>query len=439
MRQKISVEQLKEPIFQDRIEDTLREAERAVDELTHLNARWLTFSKEKLILASESLNFLLKQRFRLFKKGFPSSEIDYLNNIDRQIGEIKKVYLSFYRLKPGFIHQLRADYVEIYVWLMLQPEFSDSKDNVLCGLALLDEMACEFAKYLVIQSPIESLDYSLVELIDGGCKLRDQYFELLTLRQSASISLTKRWLRSQIISEEIGYCALACMNAEEGIEWLNSNPHNNEYLFERLLTKHDRGTWFRQCYGIDAKVISNPRIITFAKLLELKEFIPFEVTSRLAPIHFVLSGDSILVPNVMAHVIHLDELDGEIWIKALYVVYGDTLPILPWQVSVEVEWQEALNRLNEWVGQDGHYRILPSRLGRELTFESTMSAMMNQAIDDEFRSWMWKQVCLHSRVYIPWDTMMPLHQQKWNISRLKTLPSVAERFKLRSGNAAVGY
>ncbi len=63
---------------------------------------------------------LIRQRVQLHKRGYPSRELDYLKLIERQIEELKQVYLSFYRLAPGLIHQLRGREPEIYVWLTLQ-------------------------------------------------------------------------------------------------------------------------------------------------------------------------------------------------------------------------------------------------------------------------------------------------------------------------------
>lgn len=439
MRQRISVEQLKEPVTQQRVGDATLMADKAVESLSQVNPTWLAFCNEKVLLANESLGFLLKQRFQLFKKGFPSRDIDYLNLIERQIGELKRVYQSFYRFNPGFIHQLKSQEIEIYVWLMLQKEFGYSLDNLLCGLGLLNEVSPDFAKLLVVQSTIESLDYTLAELIEGEAPLSTQYFEYLSVRQTNSVALTKRWLKVNTIPEKIAYCALARQDVEDGIEWVNQNAKHDQYLFERLLTRHDRSTWFRQHFGIESAAISHPRILTFAKVLELKEFSEFDVTVADAPIHYALAGDTELTPQILDHLIQLDEVDGEIWLKALYVVYGSVLPVYPHQLGIELEWQEITNLLSDWRNNDGHVKRLPSRLGYELTFDSTMTAMMDKNIDDSFRGWLWQQTCLHSRVYIPWDATMPIHQQEWNIKRLKALPSVAERFNLRGNHAVVGY
>ncbi|MCV5979652.1 hypothetical protein OFO29_45600, partial [Escherichia coli] len=75
---------------------------------------------------------------------------------------------------------------------------------------------------------------------------------------------------------------------EEGIEWINDNVNTEQYLFERLITKRDRGTWFRQCFGIEPSGLPSAQVLTFAKLLEIKEFEAFDISSSLAPVDFAL-------------------------------------------------------------------------------------------------------------------------------------------------------
>ena len=105
MRQRIGVEHLKAPITNQEVEGALARAELAVNDLSQLPPTWLSFCNEKLSIASESIGFLIKQRIQIHKRGYPSRELEYLKLIERQIEELKQVYLSFYRLAPGLIHQ----------------------------------------------------------------------------------------------------------------------------------------------------------------------------------------------------------------------------------------------------------------------------------------------------------------------------------------------
>lgn len=439
MRQRIGVEHLKTPITNQEVEGALARAERAVNDLSQLPPTWLSFCNKKLSIASESIGFLIKQRVQLHKRGYPSRDLDYLKLIERQIEELKQVYLSFYRLAPGLIHQLRSQEPEIYAWLMLQKELGSELDNLLCGLSLLEELDVHTAKVIVTQSPVEHMDSVMSELIEGKAKSSPFYFECLRLRQALSVALIKRWHKAEIIRPHIALPLLALQDVEEGIEWINDHANGEQYLFERLITKRDRGTWFRQYFGIEPSGLPSAQVLTFAKLLELKEFEVFDISSSLAPVDFALCGDWKLVREIIGHLQRLEEHEGEIWIQAMYVVYGKLLPLTPQDVGVEYEWKEVVDLLSEWLEDEKHIQNLPSRLGYALSFESTLAAMQDVNVDVLFRDWLWRQICIQSRAYVPWDMAMPVHQQDWNFNNLKAAPSASERFKLRNSNAVMGY
>ncbi|EJB5268592.1 hypothetical protein IOC44_19940 [Vibrio vulnificus] len=439
MRQRIGVEHLKTPITNQEVEGALARAERAVNDLSQLPPTWLSFCNEKLSIASESIGFLIKQRVQLHKRGYPSRDLDYLKLIERQIEELKQVYLSCYRLAPGLIHQLRSQEPEIYAWLMLQKELGSELDNLLCGLSLLEELDVHTAKVIVTQSPVEHMDSVMSELIEGKAKSSPFYFECLRLRQALSVALIKRWHKAEIIRPHIALPLLALQDVEEGIEWINDHANGEQYLFERLITKRDRGTWFRQYFGTEPSGLPSAQVLTFAKLLELKEFEVFDISSSLAPVDFALCGDWKLVREIIGHLQRLEEHEGEIWIQAMYVVYGKLLPLTPQDVGVEYEWKEVVDLLSEWLEDEKHIQNLPSRLGYALSFESTLAAMQDVNVDVLFRDWLWRQICIQSRAYVPWDMAMPVHQQDWNFNNLKAAPSASERFKLRNSNAVMGY
>ncbi|HDU8576921.1 hypothetical protein NB600_23440 [Vibrio antiquarius] len=439
MRQRIGVEHLKAPITNQEVEGALAKAERAVNDLSQLPVTWLDFCNEKLSIASESIGFLIRQRVQIHKRGYPSRELEYLKLIERQIEELKEVYLSFYRLAPGLIHQLRGQEPEIYSWLMLQGELGSELDNLLCGLSLLEDIDAKTAMVVAVQSPVESMDSTLSELIEGNAASGVFYFECLRVRQTLGVSLIKRWHKASIISSQVALPLLALQDVKEGIDWLNDNAGSEQYLFERLITKRDRGTWFRQCFGIEPSGLPSAQVLTYAKLLELKEFEAFDISSPLAPVDYALSGDWKLMPQIIEHLESLEEAEGEIWLQALYVVYGKLLPLTPQDVGVEYEWEEIVDLLNEWVEDEKYIQNLPSRLGYALSFESTLAAMQDANVDVLFRDWLWRQLCIQSRAYVPWDMAMPIHQQDWNFNNLKAAPSASERFNLRNSNAVMGY
>ncbi|MDF5382757.1 hypothetical protein P3675_25755, partial [Vibrio parahaemolyticus] len=222
-------------------------------------------------------------------------------------------------------------------------------DNLLCGLSLLEDIDVKTAMVIAVQSPVESMDSTLSELIEGNATSSAVYFECLRVRQTLSVSLIKRWHKASIISSQVALPLLVLQDVKEGIDWLNDNAGSEQYLFERLITKRDRGTWFRQSFGIEPNRLPSAQVLTYAKLLELKEFEAFDISSSLAPVDFALGGNWKLVPQIIEHLESLEEAEGEIWLQALYVVYGKLLPLNPQDVGVEYEWEEIVDLLNEWV------------------------------------------------------------------------------------------
>lgn len=439
MRQRIGVEYLKAPITQQDVEGALAKAEHAVNDLATLPDTWLSFCNEKLVIASESLGFLLRQRVQIHKRGYPSRDLDYLHLIERQMKQLKQVYLSFYRLAPGLIHQLRNQEANIYVWLMLEKEWGTEHDNLLCGLSLLEELDTSTAKVFAAQSSVDTIDSVMSELIEGNVASSPFYFECLRVRQALSIALIRRWHKANIIDSNVALPLLALQDVEEGVEWLNDNADGEQYLFEHLMTKRDRGTWFRQYFGVNPAGLPSEQVRTYAKLLELKEFSDFDIASSLAPVDFALGGDGKLVPEIVEQLATLEEAQGEVWIQALYVAYGEQLPLQPNEVGVEYEWEQVVSILQQWVAESKYQQNLASRLGYALSFESTLAAMQDPHINVLFRSWLWRQLCIQSRAYIAWDMAMPISQQDWNFNKLKVTSSASERFNLRNSHAVMGY
>tara|TARA_B100001059_G_scaffold235340_1_gene280618 strand:+ start:971 stop:2290 length:1320 start_codon:yes stop_codon:yes gene_type:complete len=439
MRQKIGIDQLSQPITNKDVELAITNAESTLTLLNQLPTRWLNMCNEKLSLASETLGFLLKQRLQVHKRGYPSVKLEYLALAERQIEELKKVYLSFYRLAPGLIHQLKQSDPTIYVWLILNSEIGQELENLLCGLSVLNDLDYQIAKLLVVQSSLSSLDFVVVEMVEGGCKLPLLYLECLQLRQTVTVGLLKRWLKDKRFSEYKIHVFLSLQNNAESVVWLSENPNSSQNLFERLLSKEDRGTWFRQEFGTSIDSVSEPEVVTFAKLLELKEFDRFNPSNAQAPFDFVLNSLSMHVPKIVELVSSLDEIDGEDWLQALYIVYGKRLPVTPKNLGVDLEWHEMLEKLKQWVEVGAYQQVSPGRMGQPLTLESSIQAMFDTQVSASFRVWIWRQVCLHTRSYIPWDMAMPAHQQESNIKRLTQNPTASEKFNLRNNNAVVGY
>ena len=439
MRQKIGIDQLNQPITNEDVELAIANAGSTLTLLDELPVKWLDMCNEKLSLASETLDFLLKQRLQIHKRGYPSVKLEYLALAERQIKDLTNVYLSFYRLAPGLIHQLKQSEPTIYAWLMLSSELGQEHENLLCGLSMLDELDYQAAKLLVVQSSLRDIDLVIIEMVEGGCKLPLLYLECLQLRQTVTVGLLKRWLKDKRFSKHKTHLFLSLQNDVESVVWLAENSKGSQNLFERLLSKEDRGTWFRKEFGTSIDSVFDSEVVTFAKLLELKEFGNFDPSSVMAPFDFVLHGLNEHVPQIVDLLFSLDEFEGEDWIQALYIVYGKRLPVTPKNLGIDFEWHEMLEKLKQWAESDAYRQVSPGRMGQPLTLETSIQAMFDTQVRAAFRIWIWRQVCLHTRSYIPWDMTMPAHQQKWNITRLTQNSTASERFGLRSNHAVVGY
>ncbi|MDP2502263.1 hypothetical protein BCT47_25165 [Vibrio splendidus] len=439
MRQKIGIDQLNQPITNEDVELAIANAGSTLTLLDELPVKWLDMCNEKLSLASETLDFLLKQRLQIHKRGYPSVKLEYLALAERQIKDLTNVYLSFYRLAPGLIHQLKQSEPTIYAWLMLSSELGQEHENLLCGLSMLDELDYQAAKLLVVQSSLRDIDLVIIEMVEGGCKLPLLYLECLQLRQTVTVGLLKRWLKDKRFSKHKTHLFLSLQNDVESVVWLAENSKGSQNLFERLLSEEDRGTWFRKEFGTSIDSVFDSEVVTFAKLLELKEFGNFDPSSVMAPFDFVLHGLNEHVPQIVDLLFSLDEFEGEDWIQALYIVYGKRLPVTPKNLGIDFEWHEMLEKLKQWAESDAYRQVSPGRMGQPLTLETSIQAMFDTQVSAAFRIWIWRQVCLHTRSYIPWDMTMPAHQQKWNITRLTQNSTASERFGLRSNHAVVGY
>ncbi|MEZ8382103.1 hypothetical protein AB6C98_00050 [Vibrio splendidus] len=439
MRQKIGIDQLNQPITNEDVELAIANAGSTLTLLDELPVKWLDMCNEKLSLASETLDFLLKQRLQIHQRGYPSVKLEYLALAERQIKDLTNVYLSFYRLAPGLIHQLKQSEPTIYAWLMLSSELGQEHENLLCGLSMLDELDYQSAKLLVVQSSLRDIDLVIIEMVEGGCKLPLLYLECLQLRQTVTVGLLKRWLKDKRFSKHKTHLFLSLQNDVESVVWLAENSKGSQNLFERLLSKEDRGTWFRKEFGTSIDSVFDSEVVTFAKLLELKEFGNFDLSSVMAPFDFVLHGLNEHVPQIVDLLFSLDEFEGEDWIQALYIVYGKRLPVTPKNLGIDFEWHEMLEKLKQWAESDAYRQVSPARMGQPLTLETSIQAMFDTQVSAAFRVWIWRQVCLHTRSYIPWDMTMPAHQQKWNITRLTQNSTASERFGLRSNHAVVGY
>ncbi|WP_299015039.1 hypothetical protein [uncultured Photobacterium sp.] len=440
IRQRLSVDQIAKPLTDSDLAEAVRLVKLQIGSLSGLPEKWVQFGQEKVALAEESAEFMLRQCFRLHREGFPAFELDYLLLVERQLEGIFDALLALYRLHPGLLYQLGDSSPAVLVWALFNPKLQkEHPGHLLIAIDCLSKLPSEMAKMLVLHANSTELDSLFAKLIEGQASGSLDYFQYLVLRQTQSVALTKYWASSKKLDAKPLQVSLALANVDESIEWLEENEVGDASLFERLLLKEDRNTWFRQYFGTDLMTLPNGLVATYAKLLELHEFMAFDVGQKEAPIHLALVGDTSWVTTAVEHMQALDEDDGELWWSALYVVYGDLLPYRPSQLGVDVEWSDALVSLSLWTTETQVLRSQPIRLGRSLNFDNTLRALKSPEINSMLREWLWRQLCIRSRLYVPWDAMMPRIQQQLLIQQMANMPVATERFNLRNQYAAVGY
>ncbi|MGF1696317.1 hypothetical protein L4C54_11655 [Vibrio lamellibrachiae] len=439
MRQRITVQQLHSPIADSDLLTANELVEQGIAKLNELPDKWVEFCQEKADTAVESVTFLLKQLRIKHELGFPSQSCAYITLIENKLSKFKDVFIAYYKLAPGLLYSLKNTSPETYVWLMLDKAFSNDRTLLLSALNEVSKLDNELATLLVSGSYHQHLDTVLAELIEGNSSIKQQCFDWLTLRQSVSNSLLKHWYQSKTFSDVVLLPQFILAGNLENRDLLEDLVVGDELLFERLLGRDDRNTWFRKTLGPSLQGLTSDNARTFANLLEINELSAFNVNSILAPVQLALGGNVHDVEAAIPHMLHLEDDEGEPWLYALYIIYGDALPVMPSQLGIGYEWEDVLNSLAEWFNEGRHLFNKPSRLGRPISSESTLDVMLNNSIPAEFRLWMWRSLCLRSRSYFPWNPYMSAHQQQTLFNKYKSNHMAVKRFNTGVDNAIVGY
>ncbi|GLT16508.1 hypothetical protein GCM10007938_02840 [Vibrio zhanjiangensis] len=440
MRERITPNQLSHALTQKELDQSIGLLDSSILELEQLKPSWLKFCREKSQLASESWSFLFRQWVGLHRNGYPATTQDYLQLVERDMLKLKQVYVALFHFHPGLVYELKERTPELFIWLMLEPEFCHDPIHVNGAFSVVQNVDQDIAMLMFLRTKAGNIDTFVAQCIEGKVAIKKWCFELLKLRHSLSISLIKHWLKNKVLDETSLHSTLAKFDVAESIEWLGDQDKDEDHLFELLLCKHDRGTWFRRRFGTDQSTLSGDKLVTYAKLLELREFNRFEQANKMAPMQLFLSADPAWVEATFEYLTHLDdEAEGERWLFSLYLIYGDRFPLKPNQLDIEYDWDEAKKTIKSWCESKKHQTDKPLRLGEALSYQSTLDAMRHPWLPNVYREWLWRQLCMHGRVYIPWHWTMPSYQQDWVFEKVQHQIAASERFNLRNQNATVGY
>ncbi|WP_375320725.1 hypothetical protein [Aliivibrio logei] len=406
--------------------------------LSKFSTAKVEFLQNKAILAAESMSFCIKQQYRFHQQGYPSLSVDYLSLLQTQLASFLSVFIALHRISPAFVYCIYDEFPEVLAWLCLDESLKqEDKKTTLIGLSIIDDLDDSLGIGLLLRSNTSGLDKILARLVEGKSKASEGYVRCLVLRQRVSVSLIKHWLSMSFLPEDYLHSQLALSNVDSSIEWLDQGRSYDLILFEQLVLKEDRSTWFRQQYSPDS--LPSEEIATYAMLLNLKEFSEFDIQHAHAPFHLMLSGETALVADIVSYMNSLDEIEGMPWCEALFTVYGERLPLLPSAIGSRMDWDHALSLFNQWINEEKHDSHYPLRLGQRLSFDSSIEALKSPEISANFRTWLWREVCILSRVHFHWHPQLSVQQQSRLLDNISHIDLVRERFNLRGKHAALGY
>lgn len=438
MRSKITVQQLPPPLADEDLQQATAYLHAEIRKLARLNPKWLVFCREKIALANETLSFLLKQRLRLHHQGYPSSTQDYLRLIEQQMDSLKAVYSAFFQLSPALIYEIPQQAPDVFVWLMFEPEFGDISPHLLLAFNQLEQLSPDMAKIIILHSSVAQLDVFLATITNSFPRWSAQAVTYMAWRHSLSIGLAKHWLQQRQLEPNIIHPILAMLSVQQSGLWLQQNSAEQDHLFERLVNHQHSNNWFRQYLADTPLSAQSKQASTFAKLLEWHQFMHFDPRAEQAPIELALTSKMDWVEVAVEQLAGCDEQQGEQWLYAFYIIYGDKFPLNPSHLGIDYQWPQAVTIVEQWVENDHHRLTSATRLGEKLTYASTLNALKDPIIPAPFRQWMWRQLCVHAHLFIFWDPLMPRLQQQQIITKLKSLRFASERFDLRNAYEIMG-
>lgn len=432
------VADVEKPLLETDKKQVLSHIQSSQEELDSFSDLTIDFLRTKAILAAETASFYLKQLCGFHQQGYPSSDISYLYLLQEQLAAIENVFVALFRIHHGFVNLIYEEFPDVLAWLYLGQQFENQdKKSTLLGISILDDLDTTLSITLILRSDSVQLDKILVRLIEGKSSNRDLYFQCVVLKQSVSIQLVKHWLEEKTLSQNTLHSYLALSNVNSSIQWLDETKNYEDVLFEQLILKEDRATWLYQKSLPENK--PSDIVCSYSKLLALKECSEFDIQKKHSYVHLVLCGDTTLVPMVIEHLKTLDEYDAKPWYEALFILYGELLPFLPSEIGVLIDWKDAYILLLEWKEKQDIEKTYALRMGKPLDFDTSITAMKSSEINAVLRGWLWRELCILSRVHFYWHAQLPFHDQERLFENIINIPLIRERFNLRGKNETVGY
>ena len=423
--------------------DLLRvERDDAIAIMTSIDTAQSHFCIDKSTLAAEAASFYLKQRQRIFNSGFPSSLLPYLTLVKDKLTQLSHVFIELYKIHPGYIYFLKDNYPDVVIWTLLSTGFEQiDKKACLFAITMSDALGVQEWQSIACLAGSEQLAPVSRLLMQSSSVSSSLLFATLQLRGELSSTFALALLNADcIIDKEIVHRYLVTQNVPSSCAWLTEQPVNSANVFEQLLSRVDRGAWFRTVYDPDQAEIPDEMKV-FGYILDIPEYthIAIDLNSPLAPIMFALKGDSSTANDVITLLSSMDEDTAEPWIVSLYIVFGDKLPVLPSQIGRDIDYALAVTEIQGWWQGISDGLFSSWRYGERPSFDNTLEILASIEVTADFRQWIWNELCVICRGYFPWNSLVNAQHQYAALSKMKGNSIARERYNLRAQYAVMGY
>jgi len=431
------------PTFADADLDLLRvECDDAIALINSIDTAQSNFCIDKSTLAAEAASFYLKQRQRIFNSGFPSTLLPYLTLVKDKLTQLSHVFIELYKIHPGYIYFLKDNYPNVAIWTLLSTDF-EQLDNRAClfAISMSDGVGAQEWKSIACLSDSEQLASVSRQLIQSSSVSSSLLFTTLQLRGELSTTFALALLKADgVIDKEIVHRYLVTQNVSSSCAWLADQAISAENVFEQLLSRADRGAWFRTLYASEQTEVPDEMKV-FGYILDIPEYthIEIDVSSPFAPIMFALKGDSRTANDVITLLSSMDEDTAEPWIVSLYIVFGDKLPVLPSQIGRDIDYALAVTEIQGWWQGISDGLFSSWRYGEQQSFDNTLEILASIEVTADFRQWVWNELCVICRGYFPWNSLVNAQHQYAALSKMKGNSIARERYNLRAQYAVMGY
>lgn len=427
----------------ENIQQLAARMKQAIEQANATSPGILRFAREKAETAATEIRFLLMQQDRAFNAGLPDTRSHYYHLVNRKLNQYLAVLIALYRVEPGYILWLADIYPQVLLWVLTSADL-ESLDAEACELALLltEKMPAKQWQQVVTLATATGLPLILQSAAISELNQAEPAMQALIRRSELTETFASLCIREGM--DKVSLLAryhLARMGQEAGINWINEHGHPSKSLFTHLLVRKDKVAWLRGELLPQADYLTDvPIYAILNRLPESFEQPDFQQDER-AYLKAALAGDPDTVqPMIEAIRQEDDDTRLENWVHALTLILGELLPVRVSELGVKYDGQQAADILAYWWQHNhGGYTLSPMmRMGSALSYTSSIDALRSQSLPAEFRTWVWKELCLNGGIYVAYDPMSWPERQRRAIYTLSNNTTAAERYDLRIRDAAVG-